>query len=468
MLACGQPAACPIVWESCSHCFRAGHTHGTYDLLFCGHTLDWPESNCPSCAARRDLHDAEGGMHVISSRHFHGGAGAANRAWSPPSRHDVITGKFGRRDNALEAGQRLNWLEAVRQVTGVDPRELRPHNVDRHRRSSRAIERAGGRDAPEGDAGRAQAHRSYRAEEQDGCWVRDTHPRFEERDGRLSGAASRLELRSPRRGQGRRRVARPRARPGAGRALQALGTRGAAQGKRPRGWTPSTARVAGALTGLEDALMSVSRATVTAIARHCEMGTGTVATTTTAATGDQCGAVAASPTCCRDRVPASDRGSRTREPTERTRRRRRLRTGPRWLLWGPRCRQPWRPRQVSAGGEDNPPEDPGQEDAGSWGWGWWNANTWQASSSDGGWWCRPGRDDGGGDASTAVPTDCARSPPTPRRRSVAILPGRSGSRSSSPTPRIPPTASSEPPARGRGGCAALSSPTKRRGRPSTA
>ena len=32
-LACGQPAACPIMWGSCSHCFRAGHTHGTYDLL---------------------------------------------------------------------------------------------------------------------------------------------------------------------------------------------------------------------------------------------------------------------------------------------------------------------------------------------------------------------------------------------------------------------------------------------------
>ena len=29
-LACGQPAACPVVWGSCSHCFRASHTHGTY------------------------------------------------------------------------------------------------------------------------------------------------------------------------------------------------------------------------------------------------------------------------------------------------------------------------------------------------------------------------------------------------------------------------------------------------------
>ena len=193
-LACGQTAACPIMWGSCSHCLCAGHTHGTYDFLFCGRTLDRPGRNCPSCTARRDMHVAEGGMHVISSRHFHRGAGAANRSWSPPNRHDVMTGQFGRRDGALEAGQRLNWLEAVRRVTGVDPRELRPHSCDRFRRSSRTVEQAGRRGAPEGDAGRVQAHRYRRAEEQDGRWVRDTHPRFEERDGRLGGTASRLEL----------------------------------------------------------------------------------------------------------------------------------------------------------------------------------------------------------------------------------------------------------------------------------
>ena len=119
-----------------------------------------------------------------------------------------MTGKFGRRDNALEAGQRLNWLEAIQQVTGVDPRELRPHNCGRLPRSSRTVERAGRRDAPEGDAGRVQAHRSRRPEEQDKRWVRDTHPRFEERDGRLGGAASRLEL-VPGGKQARRRVARP-------------------------------------------------------------------------------------------------------------------------------------------------------------------------------------------------------------------------------------------------------------------
>ena len=107
-------------------------------------------------------------MHVISSRHFHGGAGAANRSWSPPNRHDVMTGQLGRRDDALEAGQRWMWLEAVRRVTGVDPREFMPHNFDRFRRSFRTVAHAGRRDAPGGDAGRAQAHSSRRAEEQDG------------------------------------------------------------------------------------------------------------------------------------------------------------------------------------------------------------------------------------------------------------------------------------------------------------
>ena len=118
---CGQPAACPIAWGSCSQCLRASYTHGSYDFLFCGPTLDRPGRNCPSCAARRNLHGAEGGMHVVSARHFHGGAGATNRSWSPPNGHDVMTGQFGRRDDALEAGQRLMWLGAVWRVMGVEP-----------------------------------------------------------------------------------------------------------------------------------------------------------------------------------------------------------------------------------------------------------------------------------------------------------------------------------------------------------
>ena len=83
-LACGQPAAVPILWGTCSHCLCAGHAHGSLDLLFCGHTLERPGRNCPSCQARRDLNDAEGGEHMIHTRHFHGGATAGNRAWSLP------------------------------------------------------------------------------------------------------------------------------------------------------------------------------------------------------------------------------------------------------------------------------------------------------------------------------------------------------------------------------------------------
>ena len=54
--------------------------------------------------------------------------------------------------------------------------------------------------------------------------------------------------------------------------------------------------------------------------------------------------------------------------------------------------------QASAQDTGNPPEDPAQQGSDSWGWGWWGTNTWQGSSSDGGWWGRHGRDDGDGDA----------------------------------------------------------------------
>ena len=114
-LLCGQLAACPILWGTCSHCFRAGHTHGTYDFLFCGHTLERPGRNCLSCEARGDLHGAEGGMHVINTRHFLGGATAGNRAWSRPNRYDVMTGEFGRTDDSLETGLRVECM------AGCDP-----------------------------------------------------------------------------------------------------------------------------------------------------------------------------------------------------------------------------------------------------------------------------------------------------------------------------------------------------------
>ena len=167
-LACGQPAAVPILWGTCSHCFRAGHTHGTFDLLFCGHTLERPGLDCLSCQARRGLHDAEGGVHVIHTRHFHGGATAGNRAWSPPNMYDVMTGSFGPMDDSLEAGLRTQWLDAVERVTGFDPRQLRRRDFDRDRRRSRAIEHAGGPGPVGGDPDQARASRSRREEEQGG------------------------------------------------------------------------------------------------------------------------------------------------------------------------------------------------------------------------------------------------------------------------------------------------------------
>ena len=117
-------------------------------------------------------------MHVINTRHFLGGTTAGNRAWSPPNSDDVMTGEFGRTDGSLETGPRMEWLDAIHSVTGFDPRELRPHGADRHRRRSRAIEHAGGSGPSGGDAVRDRAPRSRRAEEEAGHWVRDTHPRF--------------------------------------------------------------------------------------------------------------------------------------------------------------------------------------------------------------------------------------------------------------------------------------------------
>ena len=100
-LECGQPAAVPILWGACSCCLRAGHTHGSLDALFCGHTMERPGRNCLSCQARRNLNDAEGRAHMIHARHFHGGATAANRSWSPPNKYDVMTGDFGPMDDSL-------------------------------------------------------------------------------------------------------------------------------------------------------------------------------------------------------------------------------------------------------------------------------------------------------------------------------------------------------------------------------
>ena len=215
-LDCGQPAAVPILWGACACCIRAGHTHGSLDLLFCGHTLERPGLNCPSCQARRNLNDAEGGVHMLHTRRFHGGATASNRVWSPPNRYDVMTGSFGPMDDSLEAELRAQWLDAVEKVTGFDPRQLRRRDFDRDRRRSRAIEHGVGPGSVGGGPGQARAPRSQ-GKEQGGRWVRDTHRRFGERDGRGERGASRLGARSPRWERVGGRDARPRRQSAAGR-----------------------------------------------------------------------------------------------------------------------------------------------------------------------------------------------------------------------------------------------------------
>ena len=82
---------------------------------------------------------AEAGRHAASVHHLHDGAGAANQSRSLPNRHNVMMGEFGRRGDALESGQRQMWLDAVRRITGVDPRVLSPPGGDRQRRGSRYV-----------------------------------------------------------------------------------------------------------------------------------------------------------------------------------------------------------------------------------------------------------------------------------------------------------------------------------------
>ena len=393
-LACGQPAACPTRWGSCSHCLRASCcTHGMYDFLFCGHTLDRPGRNCPSRAARRNLHGAGGGMHVISAHHLHGGAAAVNRSRSLPNRHDVMIGHFGRRDEALEAGQRLMWLEAVWRVTGVDPRELRPHNSDRLRRGSRSVAHAGGRrDVPDGGAGRMQIHRSRRTEEQDGRWVRDTYSLFEGREGRLGGAVSVREGVAV----GGRPAAGPLGRelrrvsvassspsedageepPGSddGYRERAGGPRGGVGGRsrerEPGNGDGSRAPPGGGDRGDDDD-DDDDGGPARGGGRVATLWPGPMARGRQEPEGQGPHGVHASQTGPAGSTQTADGGAQMPATAE---------------------------VQAHADGEDNPQEDAWQGDTGAREWGWWNTGTWQSGSSGSGWWDRPEGDDDGDDA----------------------------------------------------------------------
>ena len=112
-LECGQPAAALIPWGACGCCRRAGRTHGSLDLLFCGHTMERPGRNYPSCRARKDLLDAEGRTHMLHTRHFHGGPTAGNRSWSPPNGYDLLSGSFGTMDDSLRRScVRTGWTRS--------------------------------------------------------------------------------------------------------------------------------------------------------------------------------------------------------------------------------------------------------------------------------------------------------------------------------------------------------------------
>ena len=327
-------------------------------------------------------------MHVICAHHFHGGAGAANQSRSPPNRHDVMTGQFGRRDDALEAGRRLMWLEEVWCVMGVDPRELRPRNSDCFRRGSRSVAHASGRrDVSGGDAGRARAHRSRRTEEQDGRWVRDTYPRFEERDGRRPDGTAPVRERAAVGGtpapgsldQGLEQVSVAFSAPSESAGEEPPGfddecrerARGprSGNGGRPRGRDPgdidgSRAPPDGGDRGGDDGgdgdggpargggRVTTLRPGPMARGDHQEpegQGPHGEHAAQTGPTGSS---------------QAADEGAQVPAPAE---------------------------TQAQVGSEDNPHEDAGQGDAGAWEWGWWNTGTWQSSSSSSGWWNRPER-----------------------------------------------------------------------------
>ena len=190
LLECGQPAAAPILRSGCPCCCRAGRTHGSTDFLFCGHTMERPGRDCPSCQARQTVLDMEGRTHVLHEPHSPDGAAAGNRSWSAPNRYDVMTGNFGT-DGPLETELREGWLDAIRDATGFDPRRLLARGSDRSRRASRTIEQGGRSGRLRGSTSQGRAPRAAEQGGQGEVWVRDTHPCFEDRSDRAEGRAGR-------------------------------------------------------------------------------------------------------------------------------------------------------------------------------------------------------------------------------------------------------------------------------------
>ena len=305
-----------------------------------------------------------------------------------------MTGQFGRRDNALEAGQRLMWLEAVWRVTGVDPRELRPHNSDRLRQGSKyAAHASGRRDVLGGDAGRARTHRVRRTEEQDGRWVRDTYPRFEERDGRRLGEIASVRER-----------AAFGSRPAPGSLDEELDQVSVASsspresaGEEPLGRDDEYREKAGGPRGDDDGRPW---------GRDPDAGDGSHAPLDDGDRGcgddDEYGGPArGSGRVTTLRPGPMARGDLQEPEGQGPHGEHAAQTGPASSSQtADESAQLPTPAEAQAreGGEDNPHEDASQEDAGAWGWGWWNTGPWQSGSSGSGWWNRPEQGNDGDDA----------------------------------------------------------------------
>ena len=414
--ACGRSHP---IWGACDCCLRAGHTHGSLDLLFCGHTLERPGRNCLSCQARRNLNDAEGGAHMIHTRHFHGGATASNRAWSPPNTYDVMTGNLGPMDGSLEAELRADWLDAVERVTGFDPRQLRRRDFDRDRRPSRAIEHGVGPGALGNGPGQARALRSPREAEQGDRWVRDTHPRFGERDGRGEGGAARPGLpdgsgsaagaRDVGAGLGasdRNRASHGGSRYGEGQPL-ARGTRSGDGGQGPLD-KAGAGRGGGDNADDNDGDGGGGPAEGGGRAANLRPGPGAHGDGTMTDRGedddaddgdggpDRGGGRVAS------LVPGPGTGGRQGVGAQGTPEHGSEQPGPPpsdpRAEGGQEAAEPGAQAEGGDTGAGAPPVDSSQQDQGSLGWGWWCSGAWQSGSSHGGWWDRHRGNGDDGDA----------------------------------------------------------------------
>ena len=366
---------------------------------------------------------------MVHTRHFPRGA----TAWSPPSRYDVMTGNFGS-DDPLEAELCGEWLDAIQRATGFDLRHLMMQDSDRSRRSSRAVEHGGRQYDPEDGPDQGRALRSPRQGGRGEAWVRETHPRFEDRDGRGAGGTARHgtpgegrsatgalghsadrpptapgqrrydgggaaggldmyrdshggsrygEGHAPSRGasahdNGRRPLVAPEA--GRGEGHDAGGDRGGGEagppedGGRAVGPPPGPDPLeGGAVTdhGEDDDADGGDDGP--------ERGGGRVAL-----------------------VPGPGAGGRRGTTADET-------SGPGAEQPGPppaahaaggsqETAEPSEPTGGGAADTGAAPADPDQRQQGSWGWGWWGSGSWQGGSSHGGWWDRQRGDGDDGDA----------------------------------------------------------------------